>query len=412
MRRTRRPPLPPALALAALAGLCACALSFYVGTRYARQPSASGGGGACEGAAAAGDLSRGLPLDAPCAWPADVRPLAGQEWLDVAQLAVRLPFMPASVTVRAARRPGAPFAHAEFWRLAEAGGWEPETFRVLRTVLRARRGALLDVGGWIGATALAGAAWATRVVALEPDPRAFAELLENARLNARAAGLAPVTPLRLCLAAELGEVDMAGPAPLGSSMSRVRGAARQPAAAADEPHWGAAPIVRWRATCLSPDALAARTGLAAADVALVKVDAEGAEAALLPALVRWAARAPRRPAILVELHAPFWQGDAAAARGAVADALGEYAHAYRTPRAAPAGAHALERFDVRAAAAAGAICEEGFCAVLASDDAVDWEADAAAVAAEPLEEMAAAFWAAAAREKEEAAATVAAAAAA
>lgn len=404
MRRTQRPSLPPALALAALAALCACALSFWGGTRYARL--LAGGGG--EAAGAAGDLARGLPLDAPCAWPADVRPLAGQEWLDVPQLAVQLPFTPAPASVRATRRPGAAYAHMEFWRMAEAGIWEPATFRVLRTVLRARRGALLDIGGWIGATALAGAAWATRVVALEPDPRAFSELLENVRLNARAAHLAPVTPLRLCLGAESGEVDMAGPAPLGSSMSRVRGAARLPASAADERNWGTAPIVSWRATCLSPAALAARTGLAVADVALVKVDTEGAEAALLPALLRWAAHAPRRPAILVEIHEPFWQGDGAAARRAVASALGEYAHVYRTARAST-GPAALERFDVRAAAAAGAICFEEFCTVLATDEPVDWEADAAAVAAVPFAEMAAAFWTAAAKEEEDAAAAAAAA---
>jgi len=364
-------------------GLSACALSFWSGTLYGRRQAPGGG---------VGDLT-GLALDVPCSWPADVRPLSGQEWLDVAILEVQLPFTPAPVRVRATRRLGAPYAHAEFWHMAQAGIWEPATMRIIRAVLRARPGAMLDVGGWVGATALAGAAWATRVVALEPDPRAFAELLENVRLNAGRAGLAAVSPLRLCLGAASGDVEMSGPAPLGSSMSRVRGAARVPAVAASEANWGSAPLISWRATCVSPAALAARAGLAPEAVALIKVDTEGAEAALLPALARWAAGAPHRPALLVEVHAGFWAaGDgAAAARDAVAAALATYAFTYRSPRA-QTGPADFERFDARAAAAAGAICIEEFCAVLASDEPIDWHADAAEIAAFDFPQRAEAFW--------------------
>ena len=319
------------------------------------------------------------------------------------QLTVQLPYTPSPVIVRAMRRPGAPYAHMEFWRAAEAGIWEPDTFRVLRAVLRTRRGAMVDVGGWVGATALAGAAWATRVVALEPDPRAFAELLENVRLNAPNPGLALVTPLRLCLRATSGEVTMTGPAPLGSSMSRVRGLARLPSAAADEPNWGSAPLVDWRVSCVSPAALAARTGLEPADVALVKVDTEGAEADLLPALLRWMAGAPRRPALFVEVHQPFWESDSDVVRGAFAAALAAYAYTYRTPRSAN-GPAALELFDVRAAAAAGTFCHEEFCCVLATDEPVDWAAGDAEVTSKSFAALADAFWLALDKEKKAASA--------
>lgn len=76
-----------------------------------------------------------------------------------------------------------PTAHyAEFWKRVAADTWEPQTFRVLREHLSPSE-TLLDIGAWIGPTALYGAHFAGRVIALEPDPVATEELRGNLALN-------------------------------------------------------------------------------------------------------------------------------------------------------------------------------------------------------------------------------------
>ena len=322
----------------------------------------------------------------PCTWPADFRPLALQEFLDVATMPYQHPLLPAAaapIAVHVTKRPGASYGpHREFWETFSDGTWEPNTFRVMQAALRARPGgAHLDIGSWVGPTALfAAALGAKRVVALEPDPRAFNELLANVRLNPQLAGA--VQAHRHCLSAASGPVTMTGPAPLGSSMSRVGGGvARIPAAAADEENWGQR-SASWPAVCSSPGDFAARAGLRASELALVKLDAEGAEAALLPALVAWLAGAlppgAAKPPLFVELHTKMWGGgDARASAAAVARALATYRRAYAAREERPGHAIAdnmLRPFDPLAQVAGdaeGRACPGGteFCMVLAVDEA-------------------------------------------
>lgn len=69
-----------------------------------------------------------------------------------------------------------------FWNQFANGSWEPDTFKVFDTFLDADRN-FLDVGAWIGPTALYASRKANRVYAFEPDPVAYTELTENIRLN-------------------------------------------------------------------------------------------------------------------------------------------------------------------------------------------------------------------------------------
>ena len=63
--------------------------------------------------------------------------------------------------------------HHDFWHRF-AKGWEPHTERVYRQFVRPGA-VVLDIGAWIGPTALyALACGASRVVALEPNPESFA----------------------------------------------------------------------------------------------------------------------------------------------------------------------------------------------------------------------------------------------
>lgn len=323
------------------------------------------------------------PGSDPCTWAPDFRPLPAQTFLDVQQLLFTHPQLPpgASVKVYATKRPGASYApHREFWDTASSGEWEKTTFRVLREALTA--GALAsknvywDIGGWVGPTTLFAAHYVKRVLTLEPDPRAFEELYANAALNP---GLASRIELfRHCLAGATGPVTMTGPAPLGSSMSRVGGAARIPAAPAAEQNWGER-MASWPATCSAPAAFAARAGLAAGQLALVKVDVEGAEAAILPPLVAWLGEAGApKPPIFVELHVEFWADAAGAAPRAVAEALSAYAFAYVSRAERPgheARPNALLRYSpLELLEKEGAACpdKQTFCMVLVSDEEVAW----------------------------------------
>lgn len=69
-----------------------------------------------------------------------------------------------------------------FWDQVSAGDWEPETFAFLGP--RLGPGVLLlDIGAWIGPIALFAARRGARVIALEPDPTAWAELSATAAAN-------------------------------------------------------------------------------------------------------------------------------------------------------------------------------------------------------------------------------------
>jgi len=70
----------------------------------------------------------------------------------------------------------------EFWDRFEAVAWEPETLSILKAGLD-RRTTFIDIGAWVGPTALYAAHFARRVIALEPDPVALRQLRRNVALN-------------------------------------------------------------------------------------------------------------------------------------------------------------------------------------------------------------------------------------
>merc|ERR1719362_1583049 len=71
--------------------------------------------------------------------------------------------------------------HASWWS-SKYAAWEPWTFRAFEHFV-GPCSIVLDVGGWIGATALWMSAVARRVVVLEPGSRAYGELELNAAKN-------------------------------------------------------------------------------------------------------------------------------------------------------------------------------------------------------------------------------------
>src|SRR6266542_3878517 len=67
--------------------------------------------------------------------------------------------------------------YGKFYRKLAAEDWEPRTFQMLRDNLDAGT-VYIDIGGWIGVTALWASHLAKRVIIIEPDPECRAILAE------------------------------------------------------------------------------------------------------------------------------------------------------------------------------------------------------------------------------------------
>lgn len=161
--------------------------------------------------------------------------------------------------------------HRTFWGKVNAGAWEPHTFRILRHAL-SPGAPFIDVGAWIGPTALYAASLGASVTAFECDPTALEQLRENIEVNP---DLAPrITVVPAGLSAEDGTFTLHS-ANWGNSESTVF------------------PVVERRRVVETLTKTAEVEGLAVRSAlepwlndprALVKIDVEGAEYSLLSAL--------------------------------------------------------------------------------------------------------------------------------
>ena len=69
-----------------------------------------------------------------------------------------------------------------FWDQVDNHTWEPHTLAAIECLL-SQDDIFIDVGAWIGPTALIGAFKAKKVICYEPDPVALEELRQNLSLN-------------------------------------------------------------------------------------------------------------------------------------------------------------------------------------------------------------------------------------
>lgn len=73
-------------------------------------------------------------------------------------------------------------ASAVYWRSVAEGRWEPATLRFMARAMQPGS-VFVDVGAWVGPLSLLAARMGARIIALEPDPAAFAELKTNLDAN-------------------------------------------------------------------------------------------------------------------------------------------------------------------------------------------------------------------------------------
>jgi FkbM family methyltransferase len=192
------------------------------------------------------------------------------------------------VETREIRKAGATFevtvadgAQRDFWNWYESDAWEPDTVAVFaRFLTPATR--YLDLGAWIGPTALLAAATVAHVVCVEPDPLAYAALARNLALNPDAA--AKTLALELAVGADDGVATLTSPGPGGDSFSSL----------VRPGDTGA----RWTVERVGIETLLARPDVDGVD--FVKLDVEGAEYEIVPAL--HASLRARRPTLYVATH--------------------------------------------------------------------------------------------------------------
>lgn len=154
--------------------------------------------------------------------------------------------------------------HDDFWSLVNEGVWEQSTFKALAAHLTPET-TVLDFGTWIGPISLFAAARAKKVFSFEPDPAAAAEFKSNLALNPELAKR--IVLIEKAVWPEGGTVRMGAKTAQGDSMSSVH-------------HTGSS--VTWDVPTITPSEIAAM--LPPAGPVFIKIDVEGAEYQIAPAL--------------------------------------------------------------------------------------------------------------------------------
>lgn len=165
-----------------------------------------------------------------------------------------------------------------FWKTFADGSWEPGTFRIFDKFLDPER-PMLDIGAWIGPMSLYASKRAKQVFAFEPDPVAYASLIQNLALNKAD----NVVPYPVAVANEWGGIPFGPKTELGDSMSSSL----------------------WSKDDTNVAAIAFKSLLLSINPAFVKIDIEGGEISILKEskdILR-----SLKPTIHLSLHTPWFK---------------------------------------------------------------------------------------------------------
>eukprot|EP00746_Dinoflagellata_sp_MGD_P044481 gnl/MRDRNA2_/MRDRNA2_20852_c0_seq1.p1 gnl/MRDRNA2_/MRDRNA2_20852_c0~~gnl/MRDRNA2_/MRDRNA2_20852_c0_seq1.p1 ORF type:complete len:406 (+),score=43.31 gnl/MRDRNA2_/MRDRNA2_20852_c0_seq1:169-1386(+) len=175
-----------------------------------------------------------------------------------------------------------------FWKRVTKNEWERDFLQWIPKYVNGDV-AVVDFGSWIGPTVLAFAAQTRQqVIGIEADFSAFATLSANIMLNPELKD--HVVVKQMCIATSRGSLVMSTGAP-GSSSTRVG-----QCTCSDRYHW--------EVPCQTLPELVHCHGLDDTKLA-IKIDVEGYERSLLPALVPWLQERKRQglmPTIFLSLH--------------------------------------------------------------------------------------------------------------
>ena len=150
------------------------------------------------------------------------------------------------------------------WTSAESGSWEPGTLRFI-TSQGVHGRAFVDIGAWIGQTALVAASSGMKVHAFEPDPVAFLALRTNVALNPQIVNLISIS--NSAFSRKGGTAELYQEGKYGNSKSSL--------------------VKPLRGSGVKVDAVDGEAFLSSDTVptgSIIKIDIEGGEYSLLPAI--------------------------------------------------------------------------------------------------------------------------------
>lgn len=187
--------------------------------------------------------------------------------------------------------------HADFWRQRYAT-WEDFTFWIFRQYVNADS-VVLDIGGWIGPTALWFAGVASKVIVVEPSRLAFETLARNVAANPDK--LRRISMVQAAVGKKPGFISMTN---TGDSMDRLQGIGlfAGKCAFGRLSHVGCDnsrnDTLRWVNTVTPRDLVLQHPELH--EASFVKIDVEGAELLVVPALQDFLLKV--KPVLFVSLH--------------------------------------------------------------------------------------------------------------
>lgn len=172
---------------------------------------------------------------------------------------------------------------ADFWEQVSEGTWEPATFSAIGSHISSET-VFLDFGTWIGPITLFAATKAKSVLSFEPDPEALRRLEINIALNPELAPKIKVVSKAIWPVAS--QLEMRAGCEPGDSMSSLVHASGDKT---------------WKVDTITPGEVAAM--LPAGAPVFIKIDVEGAEYDIVPALGPLLNR--KNVAVLISFHPRF-----------------------------------------------------------------------------------------------------------
>jgi FkbM family methyltransferase len=171
--------------------------------------------------------------------------------------------------------------HIGFWKIAANGTWEPETFDVLEDNLD-KDATYLDIGAWIGPTVLFASKRCKKVICFEPDPVAYKYLLSNLQAN----NVKNVAPYNIAIGHKSSISRMSSlNDELGDSMTSLLANHDKTAQSFE------ALVMNWNEV---------QNLLQLDKVSMIKIDVEGAEFDLLPAMSSFIEK--YQPTLYLSIH--------------------------------------------------------------------------------------------------------------
>lgn len=180
--------------------------------------------------------------------------------------------------------------------------WEQDTFCILEYYKNYKKGIYIDIGAWIGATVLYGANIYKKVLAIEPDPVALKRLKENISAN----NFHSIVIIEKGLSSVNGTSEFGGNGELGNSESTLLISNKD-----DYLSYSGFQNTLWKDNhehiviieTITIESLIEQEEVNPDDISLIKMDIEGGEKIVIPAIVNFLKK--YKPVFYISLHRCF-----------------------------------------------------------------------------------------------------------